>query len=316
MHRFAMGEELGRGHFGVVCVAENTRTRALVAVKRVPASAAASASHEVAALVAVRGRSPHVAHLLEVVVEPNETFLVMRLAMGGSLLDALAAREGRPLPPDLVRCTVFGVLHALHALHEAGFMHRDVKPENVVFASRDLTHAVLCDLGSAAPISRARSRDAYDDASTANELPSDGEFPHTYVTTRFYRAPEMVLRTGIHSPYDERVDSWAAGCVAFECGAGRPLFPAKDEPDLLLRMCATLGSPPPSLATRDRVPGGLSLPKAWPARSTFAAFASAGVPSPAPALVSLVDALVRWDPSERLLPGQALARSTLFLSSA
>ena len=61
-----------------------------------------------------------------------------------------------------------------------------------------------------------------------------------YVQSRYYRAPEIVL--GIE--YDHAVDMWSVGCILYEMGTGTPIFPAKDENDLLVFMIVTLGQIP------------------------------------------------------------------------
>jgi serine/threonine protein kinase len=60
------------------------------------------------------------------------------------------------------------------------------------------------------------------------------------VQSRFYRCPEIVM--GL--PYDHAVDMWSLGCILCELVTGRPLFPAFDENDLLLRINITLEAPP------------------------------------------------------------------------
>jgi serine/threonine protein kinase len=64
---------------------------------------------------------------------------------------------------------------------------------------------------------------------------------HTdYVSTRWYRAPELVLRS---SNYNENVDIFALGCIMAEMYLGRPLFPGTSENDQLTRIVSVLGTP-------------------------------------------------------------------------
>jgi dual specificity tyrosine-phosphorylation-regulated kinase 2/3/4 len=62
----------------------------------------------------------------------------------------------------------------------------------------------------------------------------------TYVQSRFYRAPEVVL--GLQ--YDHQVDMWSLGCIIAELFCGRPIFPGIDENELLEFHILLCGNPP------------------------------------------------------------------------
>ena len=67
-----------------------------------------------------------------------------------------------------------------------------------------------------------------------------------YVQSRYYRAPEIVL--GIE--YDHAVDMWSVGCILYELAIGSPLFPARDENELLEYLVITIGDIPPYMIRR------------------------------------------------------------------
>lgn len=100
-----------------------------------------------------------------------------------------------------------------------GFFHRDLKPENLLCNGAELIK--IADFGLAREI---RSRPPYTD----------------YVSTRWYRAPEILLRS---TTYNSPIDIWAVGCIAAECYTLRPLFPGNSEIDQLFRICSVLGTP-------------------------------------------------------------------------
>ena len=62
----------------------------------------------------------------------------------------------------------------------------------------------------------------------------------TYVSTRWYRAPEVLLRAG---EYSAPVDIWAVGAMAVEIATLKPLFPGGNEVDQVWRVCEVMGSP-------------------------------------------------------------------------
>ena len=62
---------------------------------------------------------------------------------------------------------------------------------------------------------------------------------YTYVQSRYYRSPEVVLRI----PYTTKVDMWSLGCIIVELLTGDPLFPGNNEQELLEYMMEVLGIP-------------------------------------------------------------------------
>ena len=148
-------------------------------------------------------------------------FLVMELCEGGSLADRIAS-AGSIAPDESVRIAV-SVAEGLHALHERGFVHRDVKPGNVLLAPG---RAKLADFGLARP-------------GTPTDLTATG----TAVGTLAYLAPELL--TGAEA--SPASDVYALGVVAFEALAGVLPRPARTVAELV----EARDEPPPSLAGID-----------------------------------------------------------------
>ncbi|XP_035274604.1 homeodomain-interacting protein kinase 4-like isoform X1 [Anguilla anguilla] len=126
-----------------------------------------------------------------------------------------------------IRTITFQVLTALSKLKAIGIVHADIKPENVMLVdqSQHPFRVKLIDFGSSYTIDEA-------DALRVS-----------YLQTRYYRAPEIVL--GL--PFCEKMDIWSLGCMAAELYLGHPLYPANSELELLHYMCETLGMLPTSL---------------------------------------------------------------------
>lgn len=113
----------------------------------------------------------------------------------------------------------FQILQGLAFIHRHGFFHRDLKPENILCSGPDLVK--IADFGLVREI---RSRPPYTD----------------YVSTRWYRAPEVLLHS---TTYSSPIDLWAVGCIAAEIYTYRPLFPGNTETDQLYKICAIMGTP-------------------------------------------------------------------------
>uniref|UniRef100_A0A3B0NK14 Serine/threonine protein kinase, putative n=1 Tax=Theileria annulata TaxID=5874 RepID=A0A3B0NK14_THEAN len=117
------------------------------------------------------------------------------------------------------------VLKALNFIHGLGIINCDLKPENVVLVnSENKTQnenimIKLVDFGSSCFIQ--------------DQL-------NTYVQSRSYRAPEVVL--GL--PYDTQIDIWSLGCILCELYLGRILFPSDNSASLVASMVSLLGPPP------------------------------------------------------------------------
>lgn len=99
-------------------------------------------------------------------------------------------------------------------IHQKGYFHRDLKPENLLF-NHNTEEVKVADLGLAKSF----------DNLTA---------PQTdYVSTRWYRAPELILRTKKYGP---AIDIFALGCIMAELYLFWPLFPGVNERDMMDKM--------------------------------------------------------------------------------
>ena len=106
-----------------------------------------------------------------------------------------------------VKKIIWQVLVGLKQLHDKNIMHRDLKPENILISKNEVVK--LCDLGF-----------ARDEASDVSEDMTQ------YVSTRWYRAPELLLR---RPQYDKSIDVWSIGCLTIELLTGQPAFPGDND---------------------------------------------------------------------------------------
>jgi len=161
------------------------------------------------------------------VLADGRPWIAMERITGDNLGDLLTA----PIALDRALAIAAGLLDALVAVHAAGFVHRDIKPDNIV-RRPDGSIAIL-DLG----LARKLPVD-----------PDDPTRPGVVVGSPEYLPPEQALDAG---SVDVRADLYAFGCVLYELCAGRPPF--LGDAHALERAHAALR--PPALGALAAVPG-------------------------------------------------------------
>jgi len=114
------------------------------------------------------------------------------------------------------------LIQAVGHMHEVGYFHRDLKPENMILVNdKDIK---LIDFGTWMRISQIKDKNPFSD----------------YVSTRWYRAPECILK---FPKYNEKVDVFAIGCIMAELYRMAPAFCGKNAIDQLRIYWYALGSP-------------------------------------------------------------------------
>ncbi|KIK70972.1 hypothetical protein GYMLUDRAFT_306609 [Collybiopsis luxurians FD-317 M1] len=160
-------------------------------------------------------------------------------SMEGNLYHLIKARKGRPLAGGLVASIFFQITSGLSHIHASGYFHRDMKPENVL-----VTTTGLFDYNPLSPHAPSVEKDVVAiiklaDFGLARETKSKPPYTE-YVSTRWYRAPEVLL---LSRDYSNPVDMWALGTIMAELVNLRPLFPGSDQVDQIAKICQVLGNP-------------------------------------------------------------------------
>ena len=200
---YELHEVLGRGGFATVYRATQTSVDRPVALKVLAAAALDPTTerrfrHEVRAVGALSDH-PHVVALIDAgTTTTGAPFISMQLVPAGSLGDRI--RAFGPLPPAEVARVGAEVADALEAAHEAGILHRDIKPDNVLVGRRG--RALLTDFGIA----------TLDDGT----MTATGAITGTLA----YTAPE-IIKGQRPSP---ATDVFALGATLYALVAGRAAF--------------------------------------------------------------------------------------------
>jgi serine/threonine protein kinase len=186
------------------------------------------------ARLAARIRHPNVVPTLDVVTLDGELFLVMDYVQGESLvrLIRIAVSQGKRTMPAMAATMMVGVLHGLHAAHEAkndrgealGIVHRDVSPHNILVGTDGI--ARVLDFGVAKAAGRMQ---------TTREGQLKGKLA--------YMAPEQVRGGEV----TRATDIYSASVVLWETLTGKRLFSGDNEAHVITNVLAGCKVPPSRL---------------------------------------------------------------------
>lgn len=202
---YRMTRWLGRGGFGIVVAAERETDGKLVAIKAALAEEPDAAARLIVEIDALRRIGPPT--VPEVIgagaLSNGAPYVVMEHVSAPTLAARLAEQAGA-IPLPRAASWIRGILDAVHAIHERGYVHADLKPENIFI--RDDGKATVIDFGLAVAEANAG----------AVELSA-----FHAIGTSEYMAPEQCEG---NAPLDRRTDVYTLGVIIYEILCGRPPF--------------------------------------------------------------------------------------------
>uniref|UniRef100_A0A8C6P749 non-specific serine/threonine protein kinase n=1 Tax=Nothobranchius furzeri TaxID=105023 RepID=A0A8C6P749_NOTFU len=279
MNRYTTLKQLGDGTYGCVLMGRSNESGELVAIKRMKRKFYSWEEcmnlREVKSLKKLN--HANVVKLKEVIRENDHLYFVFEY-MKENLYQLMKDRR-KLFPESVIRNMSFQILQGLSFIHKHGFFHRDMKPENLLCMGPELVK--IADFGLAREI---RSKPPYTD----------------YVSTRWYRAPEVLLRS---STYSSPIDLWAVGCIMAELYTLRPLFPGNSEVDEIFKICQVLGT-----VKKADWPEGYQLASAMNFRfpQCVPTHLKTLIPNASNEAITLMKDLLQWDPKSRPTAVQAL----------
>ncbi|KAF7563124.1 hypothetical protein G7046_g1026 [Stylonectria norvegica] len=252
--RFEVLKEIGDGSFGSVVLgrvrtagANVARRGTVVAIKTMKKTFESfTPCLELREVVFLRTlpTHPHLVPALDIFLDPFTKKLHIAMEyMEGNLYQLMKARDHKCLDNASVKSILFQIMQGLEHIHSHHFFHRDIKPENILVSTSShhetnnsfRRYSALVTPPSTPPNYTVKIADFGLARETFSKLPYT-----TYVSTRWYRAPEVLLRAG---EYSAPVDIWAVGAMAVEIATLKPLFPGGNEVDQVWRVCEIMGSP-------------------------------------------------------------------------
>ena len=279
MERYKIIKIIGDGAYGSVYKAVNKSTGEVVAIKKMKKKfyswEECMSLREIKSLRKLN--HPNIVKLKEVIRVNDDLQFVFEF-LDQNCYQLLKDRTTF-FPEGKIKSLIYQTLSGLAYMHKHGFFHRDMKPENI------LVHGDIVKIADFGLAREIRSRPPFTD----------------YVSTRWYRAPEILLRS---TNYNSPIDIFAVGGIMAELYLLRPLFPGSNEHDQIFKICSTLGSPSQTswpeghrLATKI----GFAFPKFNPQPLHHL------IPHASAEAIDLMYQMMQFDPQKRPTAQQCLA---------
>lgn len=166
----------------------------------------------------------------------GHTCLLFEL-LGLSVFDFMKMNNYRPYPMDQARYIAYQLCYAVKFMHDNKLTHTDLKPENILFVNSDYEHV---DQGGDRKKRYKKVKNSQVRLIDLGSATFDNEHHSLIVSTRHYRAPEVILELGWEQP----CDVWSIGCIMYELYTGRTLFQTHENREHLAMMERILGTLP------------------------------------------------------------------------
>ncbi|XP_046738564.1 dual specificity protein kinase CLK2 isoform X6 [Diprion similis] len=248
-NRYKVLATLGEGTFGKVVKVKDMQMDHVMALKIIKnvEKYREAAKLEINALEKIALKDPECQHLCVKMLDWFDYHGHMCIAfemLGLSVFDFLRDNNYQPYPLDHVRHMGYQLCYAVKFLHDTKLTHTDLKPENILFVDSD--YDIAYNNKKRIDVRRVKRTDIrLIDFGSAT---FDHEHHSTIVSTRHYRAPEVILELGWAQP----CDVWSIGCILFELYLGITLFQTHDNREHLAMMERILGTIPHRMARKTK----------------------------------------------------------------
>lgn len=290
-YRYEIKNFIGKGSYGVVCECYDHKKKETVAVKVLKNKKHfyQQGTVEISILKSIKDNDPDdqnsLIKLKFYFIFRNHICLVFPV-LGMSLYDYISHNKNEGCSLKQTKEYTKQILTGLVTLSSLSIIHCDLKPENLLFNRNSFSSLKLIDFGSSCYFH---------------------EKIHTYIQSRFYRAPEVIL--GIS--YSNSIDIWSLGCIICEMFTGEVLFPADNESDLLALIIEVLGLPPADLIEKsnkkfDFLEGGNKLQSFKLTSGKEVRVKGKKIVTDDYLMLDLIFKCLEWDPEKRIKPEDAI----------
>lgn len=250
-YRYEVLKVIGKGSFGQVVKAYDHKLQAHVALKMVRNEKRfhRQAQEEIRLLEHLRKQDHdntiNIIHMFENFTFRNHICITFEL-LSMNLYELIKKNKFQGFSLQLVRKFAHSMLQCLDALNKNKIIHCDLKPENILLKQQGRSGIKVIDFGSSC---------------------YEHQRIYTYIQSRFYRAPEVILG----AKYGMPIDMWSLGCILAELLTGYPLYPGEDEGDQLATIIELNGMPPQKLLQQSKRARNFISSKGYPRYCTVSA---------------------------------------------
>ncbi|KAL8947418.1 MAG: hypothetical protein Q9222_006297 [Ikaeria aurantiellina] len=210
--------------------------------------------------------------------------------LGMNLYEFIKCHEFRGFSLKLIRRFAKQLLSSLVLLKGHKVIHCDLKPENILLAHPARSEIKVIDFGSSC---------------------MENEKVYTYIQSRFYRSPEVILGMTYGMP----IDMWSLGCILAELLTGYPIFPGENEQEQLACIMEVFGPPEKHLiekSTRKKLffdslgKPRLTVSSKGKRRRPSSKTLQQALKTEDEPFLDFISRCLRWDPERRLKPDEAI----------
>ena len=232
-NKYTKVSKIGGGSFGAVYLVKEKDTGKLYAMKKFYLDNLGNGGAKKQYEILSKFNHENIHKVIDMFIAPNKNQYLITPYIQNNLYDYISKK----LPEKAIKQIIYQIICGINYLHSLKFIHRDIKPDNILISSEG--KIVLTDFDLCRQESKGK-----DDPMTRTAV------------TLYYRAPEIFFGDSF---YTNKIDIWSIGCVFAELIIGKPLFKANNELGTLSNIIENIGCP-----NEENWPGVSQLPNYLP----------------------------------------------------
>jgi len=232
-NKYVKVSKIGGGSFGAVYLVKEKDTNKVYAMKKFYLDNLSNGGAKKQYEILSKFNHENIHKVIDMFIAPNKNQYLITPYYQNNLYNYTSKK----LPEKVIKQIIYQIVCGVNYLHSLKYIHRDIKPDNILISSEG--KIVLTDFDLCRQESKGK-----DDPMTRTAV------------TLYYRAPELFFGDSF---YGNKIDIWSIGCVFAELIIGKPIFKANNELGTLSNIIEIIGCP-----SEENWPGVSQLPNYLP----------------------------------------------------